>query len=62
MIPLLVATMATYYVWRYFTKLVRVDKQTQTDVPWLFFSELITTDDLMKLDSDSGSDIFELEM
>ena len=67
MLPLIVAAVATYhYLWRFFTRVDYATKETQTEIPWLFYSELLSVDDIMNLgtDTDESCDslLFDLEV
>ena len=54
MLPEIIVVFATYhYMWRIFAKKKTAQKSTQTEIPWLFYSELIS-DDYMDTSYDSA--------
>jgi hypothetical protein len=63
MLPVIIIVFATYhYVWRIYTKQKTAEKCTQTEVPWLFYSELIS-DDYMETQSNSyDSVLFNMDL
>jgi hypothetical protein len=51
MLPVIIVVFATYhYMCRLFAKKKMSDKCTQTEIPWLFYSELVS-DDYTETDS-----------
>ena len=59
MLPAIIVVFATYhYVWRLFSRKKMTDKYTQTEVPWLFYSQLISEDYM----DTSYESVFDLEL
>jgi hypothetical protein len=59
MLPAIIVVFATYhYVCRLFAKNKMTDKYTQTEVPWLFYSQLISEDYM----DTSYESVFDLEL
>jgi hypothetical protein len=61
MLPAIIVVFATYhYICRVFAKKKMTDKCTQTEVPWLFYSELVS-DDYNDIDS-HDSVLFNMDL
>ena len=59
MFPAIIVVVATYhYVMRLYSKKKTAQKSTQTEVPWLFYSQLISEDYM----DTSYESVFDLEL
>jgi len=59
MLPAIIVIVATYhYICRVFAKKKTAQKSTQTEVPWLFYSQLISEDYM----DTSYESVFDLEL